>query len=462
MRVSVEERERLLRRYFFSTVSTAQPTCSGHTCRQLTKAPAVAAVAVFARLDLLVEILSFIDDSCSLAKLAIVGRVWWQAARRMPGYRLSGLDYTIWGTTGGEFGEPLVDCKIGVDCMAAASDRKLAYGCNSSMHLLDLSTGRHHLTMDPETGFAIPKYLGGAANGFAAVSVPNNSGPPPSLPQGHEQELLLSWTQGGTVKIWDAKTGSCLNTIVHGDQERSGPVFAAVALPGGLVAYGGGESGKHSRIFICSILTESPDPVRTLSGHEKYVTALVALPRDMLASGGSDCLVRIWNARTGNCLHTLAGHSGSIKAMVCLPANRLASGSSDKTVRIWSMATGQHIRTLTYDSVTDCTALISLPGTSLLAWASSSKLPHEDTDEDEQEDEDERPLCLYDEELRKNGSSRVVLVDTETGRFVKTLLRGGYSAANSLAILPGVGGGVLVAGTYAVRGSDPSFTVWRC
>ena len=231
------------------------------------------------------------------------------------------------------------------------------------------------------------------------------------------------------------------------------------------MAYGGSEIGTHSRVFICSILTESPDPVRTLSGHEKYVMALVALPRDMLASGGSDCLVRIWNVRTGICLHTLAGHNGSIRAIVCLPANRLASGSPDKTVRIWGMATGQHIRTLTYDSVSGCTALISLPGTSLLAWASSSKLPHEDTDEEE--DEDERfvrcgPLCLYDEELRNDGSSRVVLVDTETGRFVKTLLRGGYSAANSLAILPGVGGGVLVAGTYAARGSDPSFTVWRC
>ena len=94
-------------------------------------------------------------------------------------------------------------------------------------------------------------------------------------------------------------------------------------------------------------------------------------------------------------------------------------------------------------------------------WASSSKLPHEDTDEDEDEDAFECPLCLYDEELRKNGSSRVVLVDTETGRLVKTLLRGGYSAANSLAILPGVGGGVLVAGTYTARGRDPSFTVWR-
>src|SRR5579871_1471396 len=59
----------------------------------------------------------------------------------------------------------------------------------------------------------------------------------------------------------------------------------------------------------------------------------------LLASAGSDKLVRIWSVSTGKVVHTLKGHTDQVNGVAFSPDGKLlASASDDQTARLWSVA----------------------------------------------------------------------------------------------------------------------------
>jgi WD40 repeat protein len=79
------------------------------------------------------------------------------------------------------------------------------------------------------------------------------------------------------------------------------------------------------------------------------VNAVAAVPladgRVLLASGGDDTTVRLWDPATGTAVgDPLEGHTDSVNAVAAVPLADgrvlLASGSNDDTVRLWDPATG--------------------------------------------------------------------------------------------------------------------------
>jgi WD40 repeat protein len=87
---------------------------------------------------------------------------------------------------------------------------------------------------------------------------------------------------------------------------------------------------------------ESPGLVRTLTGHEDWVTSVAVSPDGRLAlSSSNDRTLKLWDLATGQARLTLTGHAGSVLAAEILPDGRQAlSASEDGTLRLWDLTTG--------------------------------------------------------------------------------------------------------------------------
>jgi WD40 repeat protein len=87
--------------------------------------------------------------------------------------------------------------------------------------------------------------------------------------------------------------------------------------------------------------TDRPELALQL-GHSLSVYALAYSPDgSLLASGGGDGTVKIWDAHQHELIRTIAAHTGSVRAVVWLQGgSTLASGSEDGTVKFWNVETG--------------------------------------------------------------------------------------------------------------------------
>jgi WD40 repeat protein len=122
-----------------------------------------------------------------------------------------------------------------------------------------------------------------------------------------------------------------------------GSIFAvALSTDGALLA-----AGAANEIRLWDLSGDTVNPLLVCQGHSRWVRCVAFSPDGkLLASGSLDRSLRIWEAKTGQCLHIIKGED-EFWSIAFSPSGRtLASGNSDKTVQIWDVNSGHCLQTL--------------------------------------------------------------------------------------------------------------------
>jgi WD40 repeat protein len=183
-------------------------------------------------------------------------------------------------------------------------------------------------------------------------------------------KMLASAGGDRTLKLWEVDTGTCLNTLTsHTDWVRS-VAFAprAIAQPGQgnppslLLASGGAD--HQIKLWDA----ETGTCLHTLTGHSGWVNALsFSADGQLLASGSGDGTIKLWDCRSWDCLATYPGHGSSVYSVAFSPTGELLfSSGGDRTIKLWDWHTDTCLKTLTGHQNEVCSVAVHPDGRRLV------------------------------------------------------------------------------------------------
>jgi len=164
----------------------------------------------------------------------------------------------------------------------------------------------------------------------------------------------VSGSDDNTIRVWDPETGICLQTLIG----HTSAIHCLSMTPDGQQAVSG--SGRD-KIFDNSVDftvrlwdLKTGACLHTMPGHTNDVLSVCITPDGSQAvSASRDNTLRVWDLNTGSCLHILQGHTGLVSSVSMAADGMLAvSGSDDDTCRVWDLENGICLQTL-FNSIDD-------------------------------------------------------------------------------------------------------------
>jgi WD40 repeat protein len=166
-----------------------------------------------------------------------------------------------------------------------------------------------------------------------------------------DSRLVVSGSGDQTVKIWDAESGALFREL-HGhvgrSVETSGVVGVSFSPDGKFLA----AASRDQTVKIYEVSTSQE--LHTLREHTDRANSVAELshavafsPDGSIVATSCHNAIRIWDWKAGKLLKTWPGHEGQIKALVFSSDSQLlASGGADQGLRLWNVTTGTEIACL--------------------------------------------------------------------------------------------------------------------
>jgi WD40 repeat protein len=185
---------------------------------------------------------------------------------------------------------------------------------------------------------------------------------------------VLSGSDTNTrIKLWDANTGKEIGTFSGHIENISSVTFS----PDGRQVLSG-SSDKTIKLWDINTGRE----IRTLNGHTRRVNTVTFSPDGkQILSGSYDETIKLWDANTGKEIRTFYGHTGSVNSVVFSPDGRqILSGSGDNTMKLWDANTGREIRTFLGHTSGVYSVTFSPDGRQILSGSSDNTMKLWDAD----------------------------------------------------------------------------------
>ena len=159
--------------------------------------------------------------------------------------------------------------------------------------------------------------------------------------------VLVSASSDVTVKVWrpHSQDGSNARTIgAHSDYVKC---LASPHASADWVASG----GLDHKICLWDLSGAGQSleiDVGKIDGVTKGSIYALCAKGSILASGGPENVLRLWDPKSGSNITKLVGHTDNVRGILMSDDGAtLMTASSDQTVKIWSVAAGRCVQTLT-------------------------------------------------------------------------------------------------------------------